>query len=69
MFAGIKSCAKANKPMNEEPYEVTLDNHGARDGPKTGRHLTLDNASTNLYYEKTKYITIRIMCIIDMFFC
>ncbi|XP_063950090.1 BRCA1-associated RING domain protein 1 [Daucus carota subsp. sativus] len=62
----IKSCAKANKPMNEEPYEVTLDNHGARDGPKTGRHLTLDNASTNLYYEKTKYITIRIMCIIDI---
>lgn len=57
MFAGIKSCVEANKPMEEEPYEITLDNHGARNGPKTGRHLASDNASTKLYSERTRYIT------------
>ncbi|XP_074367003.1 uncharacterized protein LOC141707631 isoform X1 [Apium graveolens] len=49
----IKSCAEANKPIEEEPFEVTLDNHGARDGPKTGRHLAWDNASENLYSKRT----------------
>lgn len=27
---------EAYHPMNEEPYEVKLDNHGCRNGPKTG---------------------------------
>lgn len=60
MFAGIKSCAEANKPMDEESYEVTLDNHGARNGPKIGRHLASDNASANLYSKRTRYNTCRI---------
>lgn len=34
---GVKACMEANAPMNEEPYEVGLDNHGCIDGPKTGR--------------------------------
>lgn len=28
---------EANHPVNEEPYEVCLDNHGCLNGPKTGR--------------------------------
>lgn len=37
MFAGVKACIEAKKPLVEEPYEVSLDNHGCRDGPRTGR--------------------------------
>ncbi|XWS36471.1 hypothetical protein CRYUN_Cryun20dG0088300 [Craigia yunnanensis] len=40
----IKACLKAMHPVNEEPYEVSLDNHGCCDGPKTGRLRTFDNA-------------------------
>ncbi|XVF32345.1 hypothetical protein REPUB_Repub17cG0073900 [Reevesia pubescens] len=40
----IKECMKAMHPVNEEPYEVSLDNHGSCDGPKTGRLRALDNA-------------------------
>lgn len=34
---------KAMQPVNEEPYEVCLDNHGCCDGPKTGRLRAFDN--------------------------
>lgn len=37
MIAGLKACIEAKKPLDEEPYEVSLDNHGCRDGPRTGR--------------------------------
>ncbi|XWS31387.1 hypothetical protein CRYUN_Cryun23aG0071500 [Craigia yunnanensis] len=40
----IKACMKAMGPVTEEPYEVSLDNHGCSDGPKTGRLRALDNA-------------------------
>ncbi|XP_021280865.1 BRCA1-associated RING domain protein 1 [Herrania umbratica] len=40
----IMVCMKAIYPVNEEPYEVILDNHGCSDGPKTGRLRALDNA-------------------------
>ncbi|CAA2934053.1 BRCA1-associated RING domain 1 [Olea europaea subsp. europaea] len=40
----IKVCMEANHPMNEEPYEVKLDNHGCRNGPKTGRVRVSTNA-------------------------
>ncbi|XP_050251819.1 BRCA1-associated RING domain protein 1 [Quercus robur] len=40
----IKACMEAMHPVNEEPYEVGLDNHGCCDGPKTGRLLALNNA-------------------------
>lgn len=39
----IKSCAEANRPVDEKHYEVALDNHGARNGPKIGRQLAIDN--------------------------
>lgn len=58
--AGIKSCAEANRPVDETHYEVALDNHGARNGPKIGRQLAIDNASANLYSKRKKDFTKRI---------
>ncbi|XVE77960.1 hypothetical protein DITRI_Ditri13aG0106100 [Diplodiscus trichospermus] len=40
----IKACMEAMHPVNEEPYEISLDNHGCCDGPKTGRLRAFDNA-------------------------
>lgn len=40
----IKACIKAGRPLDEEPYEVCLDNHGCIDGPKIGRLRALQNA-------------------------
>ena len=44
-FAGVKACMKSMRPVDEEPYEVGLDNHGCRNGPRTGRLSALDNVS------------------------
>ncbi|XP_009781615.1 BRCA1-associated RING domain protein 1 [Nicotiana sylvestris] len=40
----IKACIAANCPVNEEPYEVNLDNHGCFGGPKAGRLRASSNA-------------------------
>ncbi|KAG7989683.1 hypothetical protein I3843_03G251200 [Carya illinoinensis] len=40
----VKACMEAMHPVDEEPYEVDLDNHGSCNGPKTGRLMGLDNA-------------------------
>ncbi|KAI9181257.1 hypothetical protein LWI28_013011 [Acer negundo] len=40
----IKACMEAKCPVDEEPYEVSLDNHGCQDGPKTGRLVALNKA-------------------------
>ncbi|KAL3647708.1 hypothetical protein CASFOL_008676 [Castilleja foliolosa] len=40
----IKACMEANSYVNEEPYEVNLDNHGCCDGAKTGRLRASNNA-------------------------
>uniref|UniRef100_A0A5B7AMK6 Putative BRCA1-associated RING domain protein 1 n=1 Tax=Davidia involucrata TaxID=16924 RepID=A0A5B7AMK6_DAVIN len=40
----IKACMEAMHPMDELPCEVSLDNHGCCDGPKTGRLRALNNA-------------------------
>lgn len=34
--------------VDEEPYEVSLDNYGCHDGPKTGRLRSLDNVCSFL---------------------
>ncbi|CAL5432595.1 unnamed protein product [Camellia sinensis] len=39
----IKACMEAMQPVDEEPYEVSLDNHGCCDGPRTGRLRVLNN--------------------------
>ncbi|VFQ86267.1 unnamed protein product [Cuscuta campestris] len=33
----VRACLEANCHVNEEPYEINLDNHGCCDGPKNGR--------------------------------
>ncbi|KAL3655024.1 hypothetical protein CASFOL_000810 [Castilleja foliolosa] len=40
----IKACVEANSYVDEEPYEVNLDNHGCCDGAKTGRLRASNNA-------------------------
>ncbi|WCJ44806.1 breast cancer associated RING 1 [Euphorbia peplus] len=40
----VKAGLKTMCLMNEEPYEVSLDNQGCRNGPKTGRLSVLENA-------------------------
>lgn len=42
---GIKACVEADHHVDEEPYEVNLDNHGCRDGPRTGRLRASKNVS------------------------
>lgn len=36
---------KSMCPVDEEPYEVGLDNHGCCNGPRTGRLSVLDKVS------------------------
>ncbi|KAK4418426.1 BRCA1-associated RING domain protein 1 [Sesamum alatum] len=40
----IKACVEANGPVDEEPYEVNLDNHGCHNGPRNGRLRASNNA-------------------------
>ncbi|KAF3436111.1 hypothetical protein FNV43_RR23203 [Rhamnella rubrinervis] len=40
----IKACMEAKHHVDEEPYEVCLDNYGCCDGPKAGRLRALTNA-------------------------
>ncbi|XP_049411850.1 BRCA1-associated RING domain protein 1 [Solanum stenotomum] len=40
----IKACIQENYPVNEEAYEVSLDNHGCFGGPKVGRLRASSNA-------------------------
>ncbi|GLT42278.1 hypothetical protein SLA2020_162890 [Shorea laevis] len=39
----IKACKEAMQPVDEERYEISLDNHGCHDGPKAGRLRALNN--------------------------
>lgn len=43
---GVKACVEANQHVDEEPYEVNLDNHGCQDGPRTGRIRASENVSS-----------------------
>ncbi|KAG8389172.1 hypothetical protein BUALT_Bualt02G0201400 [Buddleja alternifolia] len=40
----VKACVEANCHVSEERFEVNLDNHGCRDGPRTGRLRASNNA-------------------------
>lgn len=46
-FAGIKACMEAMQHVDEEPYEVSLDNYGCCDGPSAGRLRALNNVSAS----------------------
>lgn len=51
-FAGVKACMEAMHPVDEEPYEVNLDNHGCCNGPRTGRLMALNNVRPILWWIK-----------------
>lgn len=36
-IVGIKTCMEANKLVDEESHEISIDTHGIRDGPRLGR--------------------------------
>ncbi|KAG2318486.1 hypothetical protein Bca52824_011699 [Brassica carinata] len=38
----IKACMKNREYVSEEPYEISIDVHGTRQGPYTGRQRTLN---------------------------
>lgn len=46
-FTGIKACMEAKHHVDEEPYEVSLDNYGCCDGPKAGRLRALNDVSSS----------------------
>ena len=59
-------------PVDEEPYEVSLDNHGCQDGPKTGRLVALNKVSLVITFQKLKYKTLNKLCFqhyLDEFDC
>ncbi|MQL81710.1 hypothetical protein Taro_014172, partial [Colocasia esculenta] len=45
----IKACTKAGAPQNEEQYEIKLDVHGVRDGPRLGR-LRVINQEPKIFH-------------------
>ncbi|XP_074279045.1 BRCA1-associated RING domain protein 1 [Silene latifolia] len=44
----IRACMELKRPVEEEPYEINLDNHGCCDGPRTGRLRALNNVQNLL---------------------
>ncbi|KAK6932119.1 BRCT domain [Dillenia turbinata] len=48
VLMGIKACIKAMEPVDEEQYEIKLDIHGNRDGPRLGR-LRILNKGPKLF--------------------
>ncbi|KAJ8899539.1 hypothetical protein K2173_018513 [Erythroxylum novogranatense] len=40
----VKACMETMRAVEEEPYEISLDNHGCHGGPRTGRLRALNNA-------------------------
>ncbi|PPD92176.1 hypothetical protein GOBAR_DD10896 [Gossypium barbadense] len=48
ILMGVKACIKAMKLVDELKYEITIDVHGIRDGPRLGR-LRLQNKQPKLF--------------------
>lgn len=44
-LVGIKECTKNTKYVSEEPYEISMDVHGIRQGPYLGRQRALNKVS------------------------
>lgn len=42
---GIKACMEETNPVEEEPYEINVDNQGCHGGPKAGRLKALANVN------------------------
>lgn len=46
---GINASMEVMHPVQEEPYEINLDNHGCQGGPKAGRLRALANVNTYIF--------------------
>lgn len=42
MCPGIKACMEAMEHVNEERYEINVDIHGMRNGPRLGRQRVIN---------------------------
>jgi len=42
---GIKACMEEKNPVEEQPYEIGVDNQGCQGGPRAGRLRALANVS------------------------
>lgn len=47
--AGIKACMQAGELFDEQPYEISIDIHGVRDGPRLGRLRFLNKVIFSLF--------------------
>lgn len=48
LLPGIKACMKDTKYVSEEPYEISMDVHGIREGPHIGRQRALNKVKFRL---------------------
>ncbi|KAL8137133.1 hypothetical protein V2J09_003134 [Rumex salicifolius] len=51
----VKTCIKMKGPVNEEPYEINLDNHGLENGPRTGRMRAIFDQITPKLFSGMKF--------------
>ena len=49
-IVGVKTCMEVINPVEEEPYEISLDNQGCHAGPKAGRLRALANVNISLHH-------------------
>ncbi|XWS40447.1 hypothetical protein CRYUN_Cryun18bG0141000 [Craigia yunnanensis] len=46
----VKACIETMKPVDELQYEITIDVHGIRDGPRVGRLILLNKVGSSWGY-------------------
>ena len=56
---------QAMHPVDEEQYEISLDNHGCIGGPKAGRLSALNNVSIQLELIKDHCIQCKFVRVYD----
>lgn len=44
-IAGVKACLKAKENVDEQQYEIDVDIHGVRGGPRQGRLRLLNKVT------------------------
>lgn len=52
----MKACIEAKKLVNEECFEITVDSHGIRDGPRLGRLRVQNKVGLPLSLRKHYFI-------------
>lgn len=52
---GVTASMEAMRPVQEEPFELSLDNYGVQGGPKAGRLRAWTNVNTFSLYSIVLY--------------